>query len=370
MRLLIIGDPHFKPNTLQDTRKLHSETSRLIREHTPNAVIILGDVLDRHAIIHMQPLNAAIQYVKMISTTIASHCASGDTPSYRCYVLVGNHDIANNAAYLPEHNSLHALAEVDGVKLVSRPYVERMMGTAVTFAPFVPNGRLAEALEQVDVDSGGVLFCHQELRGCKLAPGVTSSTGDRIEGVLATFKHIITGHIHHHCEYDVGDTHVTYVGSAYQITYAEDDDKAATLLSIPSPHCYELQRLPYETIVKRTVRCSIDEVQSRIDIYLADTSIAHARTRFIVRGSLADIDSKTINVGGKKHKLRSCNVTQTVRSGSRKLMREISVVPEVYDYQPSDTPRQEVATTDIDFIAEIRARIDEDLVPYLNSYLQ
>ena len=99
MNILLIGDPHFKINNAEETTQLHQETIKYVKNNTLDFVVIMGDVLDTHEKIHVQPLCRAVNYI----TEISNHV--------KTYVLIGNHDRINNVVFLTEDHPFTGLKE-------------------------------------------------------------------------------------------------------------------------------------------------------------------------------------------------------------------------------------------------------------------
>lgn len=363
MTILIVGDPHFKPSTVMDTKKLKQQTLKLIKERNVQVLVILGDVLDRHSTIHMKQLSDAISYVKESSTLLKNN---RDNPQskFSVYILVGNHDIANNAAYLPKINSLLSLSLIDGVKLISTPYRETIYGIDTVFAPYVPNGRLVEALQTIDVDgvnNKSVLMCHQEFKGCRLSENVISETGDNVNSeLLKQFGRIISGHIHHYSERNIDNTILTYLGTPYQISFGESEDRA---LGILNPDL-TLERVRIEFIPKKTIKCHIDEVQKAIDKCLDISKGRHAKYRIIVSGNISDFESAKVSVNGKTKRLRNLKIKEI----KDKIMREIIIIPNVGD-ELKISMDQINPVDNIDFVNELKMSLSPDLQKLLENYL-
>jgi len=81
MKILAIGDPHFKTDNIDEVNMFIERLEKLAINEQPNLIVILGDILHTHERLHVSPLNKAYELVekmRKISKTV---------------VLVGNHDM-------------------------------------------------------------------------------------------------------------------------------------------------------------------------------------------------------------------------------------------------------------------------------------
>lgn len=179
-RYLFIGDLHVKTDNREQIDLLLTEVFGLLTEHTYDAIVLGGDILHYHERLFTQPLNQALHFIQSLSTIA------------KVYVLVGNHDYINNSQFLTRNHWLNALKTWNNVVIVDRALEEEH----VLFLPYVPPGRLVEAMETVTKrwNYKEVIFCHQEFRGCKMG-AITSVEGDEWDD---EYPLVISGHIHDH----------------------------------------------------------------------------------------------------------------------------------------------------------------------------
>ena len=84
MKVIAIGDPHFKTSNILDVEKFINRIQELASNEEPDIIVILGDLLHEHERLHTTPLNKAYEFVRKMSNIS------------KTYVLVGNHDLINN----------------------------------------------------------------------------------------------------------------------------------------------------------------------------------------------------------------------------------------------------------------------------------
>ena len=78
--VLAIGDVHIKVNNLPEAEEMISRLTQLAIDRHPDLIVCLGDVLDRHATIHVQCLMLAEIMVAELSQVAPF------------FLIVGNHD--------------------------------------------------------------------------------------------------------------------------------------------------------------------------------------------------------------------------------------------------------------------------------------
>jgi hypothetical protein len=206
MKLLLIGDPHIKTENLDDIDILLNELKRILSTSTYDAVVVLGDVMHYHERLFTPALNKSLYFIDTLRKFAFT------------YVLVGNHDAINNSIFLTDQHWMNALKSWDNVKIVD---------TVVTtpdfmLCPYVPPGRLIEALETVENKeewrSKRLIIAHQEIRGCKMG-AIVSTEGDEWKD---EYPYLISGHIHDNQH--VGEK-VYYPGTPLQHAFGDSDTR-------------------------------------------------------------------------------------------------------------------------------------------------
>ena len=87
LKILTIGDPHFKINNVPESDEFTEKLYEKVAEIQPDIVVCLGDVLDRHETMHMIPHMRATTCMKRLSEMT------------KLYLLIGNHDRPNNSTF-------------------------------------------------------------------------------------------------------------------------------------------------------------------------------------------------------------------------------------------------------------------------------
>jgi len=227
--VLFVGDVHIKFNNLEDVEVLEN---KILEQRNKNLsfIVLAGDILDTHERVHTQLLNRAYKLIES--------CAS----VAQTYVLVGNHDYINNMQMLTSAHWMNGMKKWPGVVVVDRPVVVegKKSGAKFICVPYVPPGRLVEALDTISEHSGydlqspsaedrstnqntldwrkeaSAVFAHQEIRGCRMG-AIVSSVGDEWD---VNWPVIISGHIHDRQK--IG-RNVVYPGSSLNHAFGNDN---------------------------------------------------------------------------------------------------------------------------------------------------
>jgi metallophosphoesterase superfamily enzyme len=207
MKILCIGDIHYRNASVMENDLLSKKIKEQIKKTSPDLVVFLGDLLHNHGTTYVQPFNQ----VTDLLYDVGQLCET--------MVIVGNHDYINNSQFLTSNHFLTPFKRFQGVTVVDT-VIKR--GDFI-FAPYVPPDRLVEALNTVeDWKSAKAIFCHQDFYGVELN-GIKMEHGDKWP---ETFPLVISGHIHEH---QWLQKNICYVGTPYMTTFAETDEKAISL---------------------------------------------------------------------------------------------------------------------------------------------
>ena len=243
MKILLIGDPHFKINNFQQTQKLHHEILELIKKNSYDFVVILGDILDTHEKIHVQPLCRAVNLIIDISKLI------------KVYVIIGNHDRINNEDYLSSLHPFTGLKHVNNVVIVDDVLKEENF----IFVPYVPPGKFMQALEKINFDYNDtrqIIFAHQEFRGAQMG-AFLSEKGDFWPQHYPT---VFSGHIH---DFQIIQQNIIYTGTPFQHGYGDTQDKYIFNLFLDENFVYELEKIKIRSIKKkRVLEIKMDQLKS------------------------------------------------------------------------------------------------------------
>lgn len=278
MKLLAIGDPHFKTDNVAETDAMISDIVDIARRVEPDYIVCLGDVLDRFANIHVSPLVRATDFLKQLSLIAP------------LIVLVGNHDRPNNNIYCGPQHPFNSLKQWANTYVVD----ERTKIGNILAVPYVPPGRFQEVVG--DLEGVKVILAHQEFKGAKMG-ALSSTIGDEwsLDKPL-----VISGHIH---DYQRPQPNIVYVGTPIQHGYGDKTDKGVSLFDIGEEIHETRYKLP-SVPPKLLVRIKPEQV----GVYQPPDN---ALVKVIVTGSKEEIRAVKNNPLTKNKQVRVCYETIT-----------------------------------------------------------
>lgn len=290
MKLLLIGDPHFKVDNELETNVLYTETLRAIQENNFDVVVILGDVLDTHNRSDMRAFIRAQKYLRGIRDCVKE-----------LIVIIGNHDRENNNDFLTENSFFWPLKEWDRTYIVDqvlhRSYPSPAGDINLIFVPYVPPGRFKEALQTISFDftQANAIFAHQEFAGAQMNK-ITSNEGDEWP---YNYPVVYSGHVH---EYQVLQPNLIYVGTPLQHGFTDNIDKKFMIAHVKAGDITaNFSRLDIKLLIKRKINLTLEELY---DFEPKKDEII----KIVLTG-----DSKSIREALKredvKEKLKGCRVT-------------------------------------------------------------
>jgi len=216
-KYLVIGDPHFRECSMADMEIFSEEVLKIAREYSSeiDSIVVLGDVMDRHGILHQKPFHQACKFLFDLSEIKHTYC------------LIGNHDFDNPSRYLPDNHPFKVItwSKVPGLTIVDRP----LKKDQVIFAPYVPPGSFERALDDAGgLEGVGLIFAHQEFRGCRMGK-IVSEAGDTWPmGGFGNHPYIVSGHIH---DYQTLGENIMYTGTPIQVNFGEGEKRGVCLFT-------------------------------------------------------------------------------------------------------------------------------------------
>ena len=239
MKILTVGDPHWKPSNITIMPLFEKELVRVMQEQEPDVVVFLGDMLDRHELINSDIMNQCHDFI----LRLRNMC--------EIIVLVGNHDLANNRCYLEPRHAFNMLKKVKNVTVVDNVFVHPSGVFAAM--PYVPPNRFNEAVQLDTVKDCKVLFCHQEFQGASFN-GVASAVAEKYP---KDFPLGISGHIH---KRQILQSNFIYTGTPFQQDFGDSDEKTISLFTVDGDNIKEKR---FSLCVPRRIslRFTADEIK-------------------------------------------------------------------------------------------------------------
>jgi DNA repair exonuclease SbcCD nuclease subunit len=243
MKVIAIGDPHFKVENILEVNLFMDKIETLAKKETPDIIVILGDLLHTHEKIFTIALNKAYEFVRRMRDIAHT------------YVLVGNHDYIQNSQFLTENHWMNAMKDWDNVVIVDNTLKITKKGVKLVFVPYVPNGRFIEALDTgEDWKDADCIFAHQEFAGCKMG-AIISIEGDRWP---EDYPNIVSGHIH---SKQSPQPNIYYTGSAMQHAFGESDKNIIAIITFGP---YNIREVDLDLPRKKIVYMDMDKIEDFI----------------------------------------------------------------------------------------------------------
>lgn len=265
MRILAIGDQHFKLDNISQVEVFISKLKDHLEQEHYDLIVSGGDLLDTHERLHTQCLNKAIEYLKLLST------------HSKTYVLVGNHDMINPSQFLTTNHWLNVIKEWDktkyNIEIVDTPMIYNG-DYKLVFCPFVPDGMFTKALDTLESDwkDASMIFGHQTMDGVKMG----SIEADGVEKWQEEYPNLVCFHVH---DMQKVQDNLFYTGACMQHSFSENIKKS--LMQI--------------TITERTDE--LDEVENNLVFFNKNVYIRRLNVgvpiRKIIHCSVKDLEKMT-----------------------------------------------------------------------------
>lgn len=241
---LIIGDTHISGNRKSDALKLRERLTKMISNpgmhKKTDAIIFNGDIRHTYGMWAQEFIEDwFIELSKFILVI----------------VNVGNHDRPDHNQFCNDRHGYHALGKIDNICVVDYPKFFTIRGSRIFIVPYVPEGRLMEAIQLIDPDLTEIRKCvcgflHNTIRGVK-DHRTTNTTGDVWP---IDFPTVFVGHWHN---FHIPQANVIFHGSPYQVSRDEPEDKFFIYLRLaPEPNA---PMLPIQKAFKAVEVEFIDE---------------------------------------------------------------------------------------------------------------
>lgn len=243
---IIVGDPHFKLKYLREGEQLIDRVIEVANQKKPNFIVLLGDILDTHEVVHVSPYRLATAFIDELSEIT------------KTFVLIGNHDLIDHKQFLSDQHAFNSFKKWENVSIVDEPIYVVIEGIKFMFSPYVPPGRFIEGLERENKDWQKVdyIFAHQEFRGCKML-NFKSVNGDLW---CQDYPIVVSGHIHGAQE--MKDVGVYYPGTPFQQNFGEDEEKYIWFATFKKNKNFEYEKINLKIRGKKNIHLTLDKLDN------------------------------------------------------------------------------------------------------------
>ncbi len=173
MKYLFVGDPHAKPEDLDDCRVLMDFVFEQAAKRDVDKIVLLGDIFHTFSVIRLEILTFWNEYFKKSKAPIIA--------------LVGNHDMSPDSSSVA--HSLEVYKSIPGITVVDEP----MVIDGLLFVPYI-----AEADEFVAICNEyshcNTAVVHQEFNNAQYENGFFAKNGVMPDNIPQL--EVISGHIH------------------------------------------------------------------------------------------------------------------------------------------------------------------------------
>lgn len=279
MKLIHLSDLHLGKRVnefsmLEDQRYILTEILRIIDAEQPDAVLIAGDIYDKHV-----PSAEAVQLLDDFLCRLSAR-------KLQVLIISGNHDSPERIAFggrLMEHSGIHVSPVYNGtVKPVS--LTDPHGGVHFYLLPFLKpihvrhfypdeeiesyTDALRAAVEHMNVDKTerNVLLTHQFVTGAERCDSEEVSVGgaDNVDAsVFDCFDYVALGHIHG--PQQVSRETIRYCGSPLKYSFSEaKHQKSITVVELEEKGTIHLRKIPLVPLHDmREIRGSYAEVTAK-----------------------------------------------------------------------------------------------------------
>lgn len=328
-KFLVIGDPHFKIGTIGEDDAYVDAILKVVSENRRelDAVVFLGDSLDTHDVVRVQPHKNFVGLVSAVEEMV------------KVYLIIGNHDYINGSQFLTDNHIFTPLKKWPNTVVVDSPMIENISDQTFVFCPYAPPGRFIEALSTIPDDGvwelADCIFAHQEFLGCQMG----AHTSDKGDDWPEDYPPVISGHIHD--AQRVG-SNVYYPGSSRQHTFGDSAKKCVWLMSVEDGDV-KITKVPLGLPSKKIIHTSVSKIgdfdvsvlkKSKVKIVLEGRSEqfkafrkSTVYTNLVEKGVVFSFDVKTDVTSSSKGDEGGASQPQTVTSFMRVLKEVVKKKP-------------------------------------------
>ena len=311
LRILTIGDIHFKTTNVKETQDMCDKILLLISKEHVDLIVVMGDTLDRHENIHVVPFTQSIKFIEQLSKL------------KKTYLLIGNHDRPNNADFLSDYHPFNGLKDKDNLIVVDKVVLDQIQGFNILSVPYVFPGRFMEAIntnknisnKNINIKDIDIVFAHQEFFATKMG-AVLSMIGDKWP---LDYPFVISGHIHDYCR---PQANIVYVGTPMQHAFGDDPNKTVSIWTVEKGKIPEERRIDLGLIKRIQFELTCPEVNGWLP---PDNSLV----KLTIKGTSSEIKAimklDHLKVLNKKGVKIVYNTLDEIKNGINKEINQVDI---------------------------------------------
>ena len=214
MKLCILGDTHF--GARGDSLDFHKYFQKFygdiffpyLKKNNITTIIQMGDLFDRRKYINFNSLYLSRKYFFNV-------CASNDIT---LHTLIGNHDVAFKNT-LDVNSPTLVVNDYNNIKVYQNFETITIDDLDIDIVPWICDENESEIFNKIKNSKSDVCFGHFEIAGFEMDRGNVCDTGIDKKS-LSRYDVVLSGHFHHKSS----DGNITYVGTPYEMTWADYSD--------------------------------------------------------------------------------------------------------------------------------------------------
>lgn len=290
INILCIGDPHFKSDNGEETQEMTEKIGNLINTRKPDIVVILGDILHRHEKVDLPPFCRANKFLETIHRELMVYDGF-------LYIVIGNHDRSNNTIFMTDEHVFNPLKKWKNTFVADKAIIHKAKLNCV-IVPYVPPGRLAEAIATIDPEfvtlneysekfrnEVNIVFAHQEFMGAKMNT-ITSNVGDPWP---KNNPLCVSGHIH---DYQMLEKNLIYTGTPIQHGFADSTRKTVSWITLDDKRFSE-ERINLGIKGKRQFNILAEDFENHYKHFISEASDCYVKLKITASKTLRKNLEKT-----------------------------------------------------------------------------
>lgn len=214
MKLAILGDTHFgaRGDSLDFHKYFHKFYDEIffpyLKTNDIKVIFQMGDLFDRRKFINFNTLHLCRKY-------FFDKC---EMMGIEVHTLLGNHDVAFKNT-LDVNSSGLLLNEYNNVKCYKDFETILFDDIDIDVVPWICDENEKEIFSKIKESNSQICFGHFEIAGFEMDKGNICDHG-LDKNVLMKYDIVLSGHFHHKST----DGNITYVGTPYEMTWADHND--------------------------------------------------------------------------------------------------------------------------------------------------
>jgi DNA repair exonuclease SbcCD nuclease subunit len=240
LKIVILGDTHF--GARGDSLDFHKHFEKFydevffpyLNDNDIKVIFQMGDLFDRRKFINFNTLHLCRQY-------FFDRC---QILGIKVHTLLGNHDVAFKNTLEVNSTGL-LLNEYENIEYYDDFDTVEFDGVKIDVVPWLCDSNEKEILQKMKSSTAQICFGHFEIAGFEMDRGNVCDHG-LDKNVLKKYDIVLSGHFHHKSS----DGNITYVGTPYEMTWADYNDPKGFHIFDTDTREMEFVRNPFQMFNK------------------------------------------------------------------------------------------------------------------------